>query len=138
MAEKKTTAKLYTGTGRRKTSVARVFLYADKGDITVNGVEIDTYFTTESDKIRWAKPFHLVGIAHPKAKFSSTIRVMGGGKSSQLGAIVHGLARALCSSNPEYRQILRKQGLLTRDPRMVERKKYYLHKARKAPQYSKR
>lgn len=126
------------GTGRRKTAVARVFLYKDKGEFVVNGKNIEEFFPTEKDSIKWIKPFHLIGVSHPKAKFSASIKVQGSGKVAQLGAIVHGLSHALSKIDPEYSLILRKQGMLTRDSRMVERKKPYLHKARKAPQYSKR
>ncbi len=135
---KKTEKELYTGTGRRKTSGASVFLYDQKGDITVNDVEIEKYFPSEKEQVRWLKPFHAIGISHPKAKFTVTVKVRGSGKSSQLGAVIHGMSRALAKLDPEYALALRKQGLLTRDSRMVERKKPYLHKARKAPQYSKR
>jgi len=130
--------KFYTGTGRRKTAVARVFLWDEKGDMTVNGRDINDYFPTEKEQVVWTKPFHIIGVSHPKAKFRATIKVSGSGKSSQLGAVAHGISVALASMNEEYSSMLRKQGLLTRDSRMVERKKPYLHKARKAPQYSKR
>lgn len=126
------------GTGRRKTATASAFLEEQKGGITVNDVDIDTYYKTEREKVVWSRPFHLIGVAHPKSRFTITIKVHGSGRSAQLGAIVHALSRALAKLNEEYAKILRKQGLLTRDSRMVERKKYYLHKARKAPQYSKR
>jgi small subunit ribosomal protein S9 len=127
-----------SGTGRRKTATARVFIWNEKGDITVNGKDIETYFPDEKDQIKWLKPFHLIGVSHPKAKFTVSIKVSGSGQSGQVGAIVHGISRALAEMDPEYHTILAKQGLMTRDPRMVERKKPFLHKARKAPQYSKR
>jgi small subunit ribosomal protein S9 len=127
-----------TGTGRRKTATARVFLWQDKGDITVNGVDIEKFFPSEKEQTKWVKPFHAVGVSHPKAKFSASIKVAGSGKAAQLGAVMHGIARALAKVNDENSVILHKLGLLTRDSRMVERKKPYLHKARKAPQYSKR
>jgi len=129
---------LITGTGRRKTATARVFLWDEKGELTVNGVDIEKYFPLERDQAKWLKPFHLVGVSHPKAKYNITIKVLGSGKTGQLGAVIHGISRALAKMDPEYQAILAKQGLLTRDPRMVERKKPFLHKARKAPQYSKR
>ncbi len=132
------TSKLVTGTGRRKTAVAKVFLYEEKGDFTINGADVATYFPSESDKIGWMKPFHAIGVSHPTAQFKGTIKVFGSGKSAQLGAVIHGVSRALAQISEEWAKILRKQGLLTRDSRMVERKKYYLRKARKAPQYSKR
>lgn len=127
-----------TGTGRRKEATARVFLWQEKGEITVNGIDIEKYFPTEKEQNRWLKPFHAVGVSHPKAKYEVSIKVAGSGKSSQLGAVVHGISRALAKLDVENSKILRKLGLLTRDSRMVERKKPYLHKARKAPQYSKR
>jgi small subunit ribosomal protein S9 len=129
---------LYTGTGRRKTAVARTFLYTEKGEFTINGMAVNDYFADEKDKLRWMKPFHVIGISHPNSQFSGTIKVLGSGKSSQMGAVLHSLSRALAKISEEYSSILRKQGLLTRDPRMVERKKYFLRKARKAPSYSKR
>jgi small subunit ribosomal protein S9 len=137
-ATDKTTPNFYSGTGRRKTAVARVFLYDKKGEFTVNDMDIQTYFPSEVDQTKWIKPFHLIGVSHPKARFSCSIKVFGSGKLSQMGAVVHGISRALASMNEEYAKVLSKQGMLTRDSRMVERKKPYLHKARKAPQYSKR
>lgn len=136
--KKKSKDKLFTGTGRRKTAVARVFMWDEKGDITVNGKDINEYFPSEKEQVAWTRPFHILGVSHPKAKFKATIKVAGSGKSAQLGAVAHGISAALASMNEEYSSMLRKQGLLTRDSRMVERKKPYLHKARKAPQYSKR
>ncbi|KKS15877.1 MAG: 30S ribosomal protein S9 [candidate division WWE3 bacterium GW2011_GWC1_41_7] len=136
---KKTVKKGFiAGTGRRKTAVARVFLYQEKGAITVNDMDINEYFPSEIEKLTWTKPFHIIGVSHPDAQFSASITVKGSGRSAQLGAVVHGISRALAKVNEEYDQAVRKQGLLTRDSRMVERKKYYLRKARKAPQYSKR
>ena len=127
-----------SGTGRRKTAVAKVFLYEGKGEFMVNGLDIQSYFPSEIDQTKWVKPFHLIGVSHPKARFSCSIKVFGSGKSAQIGAVVHGISRALASISEEYRKVLSKQGMLTRDSRMVERKKPFLHKARKAPQYSKR
>ena len=139
---KETTEKLapnfISGTGRRKTAVAKVFLYEGKGEFMVNGMDIQAYFPSEVDQTKWVKPFHLIGVSHPKARFSCSIKVFGSGKSAQIGAVVHGISRALASISDEYRKVLSKQGMLTRDSRMVERKKPFLHKARKAPQYSKR
>jgi small subunit ribosomal protein S9 len=129
---------LITGTGRRKTSTARIFLYEKGGDFSVNGKDISEYFPSEKEVLAWQKPFHLVGVSHPQAKFTMTAKVAGSGLSSQLGAVVHGISQALSALSEENRLILRKNGLLTRDSRMVERKKPYLRKARKAPQYSKR
>ena len=127
-----------SGTGRRKTAVARVFLYKGKGDITVNEKKIEEYFPSEIEKIKWLRPFHLLAVSNPESQFSASIKVHGSSKSSQLGAVIHGLSRALAEVSEDYSKILRRQGLLTRDSRMVERKKYFLRKARKAPQYSKR
>lgn len=137
-AKKSKLKDFFSGTGRRKTAVASVFLYEKKGDITVNGTEIGNYFTTEQAQVKWMRPFHVLGIAHPTSKYSATIKVYGSGSSAQLGAIVHGLSRALAALSEDFAEVLRKNDLLTRDSRMVERKKYFLRKARKAPQYSKR
>ena len=136
--QKKIAKDFITGTGRRKTAVARVFLYEKKGDFTINDKPATEYFAEEKEQFKFLKPFHAIGVSHPDAKYSGTIKVFGSGRPSQVDAVVHGLSRALAKISEEYRAILAKQGLLTRDPRMVERKKYYLHKARKAPQYSKR
>jgi small subunit ribosomal protein S9 len=134
----KESKQLITGTGRRKTAVARVFFTQDKGEMTVNGIEAEKFFPQEKDLMRVLKPFHTVGISHPKAKYGVSVKVEGSGRAAQIGAIAHGISRALAELDPEFAKALRKQGLLTRDSRMVERKKPYLHKARKAPQYSKR
>lgn len=129
---------LIIATGRRKTAVARVFLYPEKGDFYVNDKKIDEFFTKEKETLAWKKPFHIIGVSHPTTQFRGTVKVSGSGPSAQLDAVVHGISRALAEINDEYRSALSKSGLLTRDPRMVERKKYYLRKARKRPQYSKR
>lgn len=129
---------LTIATGKRKTAVARVFLYPEKGDFFVNDKKIDEFYPKETEQIEWKKPFHAIGIAHPEAQFRATIKVNGSGPAAQLGAVTHGISRALAKLNEEYRVALRKAGFLTRDSRMVERKKPYLRKARKAPQYSKR
>ena len=138
MAKETKKKELFIGTGRRKTASASVFLEDKKGDFTVNGKDVEQYFPTEKEQTKWLKPFHAVGLSHPKSRFSISARIKGSGKQSQLGALIHGLARALSELSAEYAVMLRKQGLLTRDSRMVERKKPFLHKARKAPQYSKR
>ncbi len=138
MAKVESKENLITTTGRRKTAVARVFLFPEKGEILVNDKKIDEHYTTEIDQLEWKRPFHAVGVAHPETQFRGTIKVNGSGPSAQLGAVVHGLSRALARISDEYRTILSHGGFLTRDPRMVERKKPYLRKARKAPQYSKR
>lgn len=129
---------IVTATGRRKTATARIFLYLDKGEILVNNMPIDSYFTDAIEKHEWLKPFHTVGISHPEAQFSATIKVSGSGKSAQVGAVKHGFARVLAKLSEENAVALRSQDLLTRDSRMVERKKPFLRKARKRPQFSKR
>lgn len=127
-----------SGTGRRKTAVARVFLYKTAGEILINGKPMDEHFSSEKEQTEWKRPFHLVGVSHPEAQYSATIKVAGSGTSAQLGAVVHGISRALAKTDESFAKILRRAGLMTRDSRMVERKKYWLRKARKAPQYSKR
>jgi small subunit ribosomal protein S9 len=127
-----------SGTGRRKTAVARIFLYQEKGDFTINGMDIEKYFPSETEKLGWMGPFHAIGISHPTSQFTASIKVVGAGKSAQVGAVAHAIARVLSELSEENSKTLRKLGMLTRDSRMVERKKYYLRKARKAPQYSKR
>ncbi len=135
---KKVKQGFFAGTGRRKTAVARVFLYPEKGEFTINGLPIETYFPTEKEQVSWMRPFHIIGVSHPGSKFSATIKVHGSSKPSQLDAVVLGVSRALSALDEEYSLVLHKNGLLTRDSRMVERKKYWLKKARKAPQFSKR
>lgn len=125
------------GTGRRKSSVARVRLYLDgTGAITINGRDIDDYFGLETLKMIVRQPLELLGLT---GKVDIIATVSGGGVSGQAGAIRHGLSRALLSVNTEeYRPALKRAGFLTRDPRMKERKKYGLKAARRAPQFSKR
>ncbi|OIP98116.1 30S ribosomal protein S9 [candidate division WWE3 bacterium CG09_land_8_20_14_0_10_39_24] len=135
---KKTEKKFYSGTGRRKRAVAAVWLFDKKGDITINGVYARDYFKNEKERLIWIKPFHIVGVAHPAAKFSATVKLYGGGKSSQVEALSLGFSKALVSYDAGFRDKLRKAGLLTRDSREVESKKYYKRKARKKQQYSKR
>ena len=118
----------YYGTGRRKTSVARVRLVAGQGNIVINGRVLDDYFDLKTLEIIVKQPLELTG----------TTAVYDVGASGQAGAIRHGISRALLEVDPEYRKILKSAGLLTRDPRMKERKKYGLKKARKASQFSKR
>ena len=126
----------FCGTGRRKTAVARVRLIpGGEGAIEINGKKLEEYFTTGIQQIIVNQPLELVGA---KDKFDIFVNVYGGGITGQAGAIRHGIARALCLADPEYRAALKKAGYLTRDARMKERKKYGLHKARKAPQFSKR
>ena len=124
------------GTGRRKSSVARVRLYqGGTGSITINGRDIDDYFGLETLKMVVRQP--LVS-TEELGKVDIVATVEGGGVSGQAGALRHGISRALLLVNPEYRTILKKAGFLTRDPRMKERKKYGLKAARRAPQFSKR
>lgn len=124
--------------GRRKRAIARLWLKPGKGDFTVNGRLINDYFPKEEERLVWNKPFHSVGISHPASRFTATIKAEGGGKTAQLNAVALACARALVKVDPEWRPILSKQGLLTRDPREKERKKYFLRGARKRPQFSKR
>ena len=126
---------VFLGTGRRKESIARVRLMAGKGDIIVNGKKLDEYFGTEILKVIVKQPF---AVTNTIGKYDVIVKVIGGGYTGQAGAIRHGIARALNEANSEFRPVLKANGFLTRDPRMKERKKYGLKKARKAPQFSKR
>ncbi len=125
----------YYGTGRRKSSVARVYITPGKGKITINKRDIDDYFGLETLKMVVRQP--LVATENV-GKFDITVTVKGGGTTGQAGAIRHGLSRALLRADEDYRPVLKKEGFLTRDPRMKERKKYGLKAARRAPQFSKR
>ena len=125
----------FYGTGRRKESVARVRIYAGTGKVTVNDRDIDDYFGLDTLKLIVNQPLVLTDT---KEKFDIVCRVNGGGVSGQAGAIRHGIARALLLADETYKPLLKKAGLLTRDPRMKERKKYGLKAARRAPQFSKR
>ena len=125
----------FYGTGRRKDSVARVRVYTGTGKVTINDRDIDNYFGLETLKLIVRSPLVLLGL---EGKYDVVVRVSGGGVSGQAGAIRHGLARALLQQNEENRAALKKEGFLTRDPRMKERKKYGLKAARRAPQFSKR
>jgi small subunit ribosomal protein S9 len=125
----------FYGTGRRKSSVARVRVYNGTGKITINDRDIDDYFGLETLKLIVRQPLNLTGTAD---KFDIVCRVAGGGVTGQAGAIRHGISRALLQFDGELRSQLKKAGLLTRDPRMKERKKYGLKAARRAPQFSKR
>ena len=125
----------YLGTGRRKESVARVRLLPGNGKIVINGKEMDQYFGLETLKLIVRQP--LVA-TETEGSFDIIAKVEGGGFSGQAGAIRHGIARALLHADGGYRPVLKKNGYLTRDPRMKERKKYGLKKARRAPQFSKR
>ena len=123
------------GTGRRKHSVARVRVYPGTGSITINGRDIDDYFGLDTLKLIVRQP---MAITDTLGKYDIICTVAGGGVAGQAGAIRHGLSRALLQAGDEMRPILKKAGLLTRDPRMKERKKYGLKAARRAPQFSKR
>ena len=128
--------KYYYGTGRRKSSVARVRVYENgTGSIIINGREIDNYFGLDTLKLIVNQPLVTTDLA---GKVDVVVTVAGGGVSGQAGAIRHGISRALLNLNPEYRANLKAAGFLTRDPRMKERKKYGLKAARRAPQFSKR
>ncbi|MDE7395637.1 MAG: 30S ribosomal protein S9 [Clostridiales bacterium] len=137
MATKATAKKKiqYWGTGRRKKAIARVRLLPGSGSITVNKRTLDDYFGLETLKLIVNQPLEETGAT---GKFDIIVNVRGGGYTGQAGAIRHGIARALCEADATYRPALKKAGFLTRDPRMKERKKYGLKKARKSPQFSKR
>ena len=137
MAKTTTKKKLqYWGTGRRKKAVARVRLIpAGDGTITINKKSLDEYFGLDTLKFIVRQPIDLLGVS---AKYDVVVNVTGGGYTGQAGAIRHGIARALLSAEEGSRAALKKEGFLTRDSRMKERKKYGLKKARRAPQFSKR
>ena len=126
---------VFYGTGRRKSSVARVRLVEGNGKITINGKDIDEFFGLETLKVIVRQP---LTVTNTTSKYDVICTVKGGGFTGQAGAIRHGVARALNEANAEYRPVLKSNGFLTRDPRMKERKKCGLKKARKAPQFSKR
>ena len=136
MPKAKKEQEVFNGTGRRKSSIARVRIMSGKGNITVNGKSLDEYFGEETLRVIVKQPLTLT---ETESKFDVVAKVIGGGFSGQAGAVRHGIARALNEANAEeYRHVLKVNGLLTRDPREKERKKYGLKKARKAPQFSKR
>lgn len=125
----------FIGTGRRKTSVARVRLVPGNGTITINKRDIEDFFNYETLRVIAKEPLTITETAD---KYDVFVNVHGGGFTGQAGAIRHGIARALLEADGELRPILKKAGHLTRDSRMVERKKYGLKKARRSPQFSKR
>jgi len=125
----------YLGTGKRKTSVARVILRPGDGTTWINGKTIEEYFPRMVHRMLATAPLKTVGL---DGQYDLRVRLHGGGPSGQAGAMRHGIARALVEVNPELRAPLKRAGFLTRDARVVERKKAGLHKARKAPQFSKR
>ncbi len=135
MAKAKSEKIVFCGTGRRKKSIARVRLVEGSGVITINGKDINEYFGTETLKVIVKQP---LTVTNTISKYDVIATVIGGGFTGQAGAIRHGIARALNEANAEFRPVLKSNGFLTRDPRMKERKKYGLKKARKAPQFSKR
>ncbi len=135
VAKSKTEKVMFYGTGRRKKAIARVRVTEGKGIITVNGKSIDEYFGTDILKVIVKQP---LTVTNTLDKYDVICKVTGGGFTGQAGAIRHGLSRALLKANTEYKPTLKQNGFLTRDPRMKERKKYGLKKARKAPQFSKR
>lgn len=127
---------VYWGTGRRKSSIARVRLVPGSGQVTVNGKLGETYFNRIPGYLNTLKaPLETLGL---ESEYDILVKAHGGGLTGQSDAVKLGVARALCQLDPENRQPLKVEGYLTRDPRCKERKKYGLHKARKAPQYSKR
>ncbi len=125
----------YGGTGKRKTSVARVILRPGDGATWINGRTIEQYFPRLAHRTLALAPLRVGGV---EGTYDLRVRVHGGGPSGQAGAIRHGIARALADAHPDLRVPLKRAGFLTRDARIVERKKAGLHKARKAPQFSKR
>ena len=135
MAKNQIKSSAFLATGRRKKSIARVRLYPGKGTITVNGKNIEDYLQRNDLVIVAKQPLTLTNTAD---KYDVVVNINGGGISGQAGSICHGIARALVEANETYKAELKAAGFLTRDPRMKERKKYGLKKARKAPQFSKR
>jgi small subunit ribosomal protein S9 len=125
----------YRGTGKRKTSIARVILRPGDGKTWINGRPLEEYFPRAAHRKMVLGPLEVAGAT---GTYDLRVRVHGGGISGQAGAVRHGIARALVDADPEMRVPLKRQGFLTRDARIVERKKAGLHKARKAPQFSKR
>lgn len=135
MATLKQPADQHYGTGRRKTAAARVFIRPGKGDITINGKTVEVYFGRETSRMLVRQPLE---VTDSTGRFDIKITVSGGGPNGQAGAIRHGISRALIKYDEALRPPLRAAGLVTRDAREVERKKVGLHKARRAPQFSKR
>lgn len=125
----------FYGTGRRKNAIARVYLVPGEGNVTVNNKEVLAYFGRKTLDMVVRQPLELTNAA---GRFDVKVKVVGGGVSGQAGAVRHGIARALVQADPNLRPVLKRAGFLTRDPRMKERRKYGLKKARRAPQFSKR
>jgi len=128
-------ARYYEAVGRRKTSSARVRLYPGTGTILINERPLEDYFKRETDILALTKP---LVVTDTRDSYNVSVHVKGGGTTGQAGAVAHGIARALCVADESLRPVLKKNGLLTRDARAKERKKYGLKRARKAPQYTKR
>ena len=129
------TQTLFYATGKRKSSIARTWLTPGTGAIVVNNLPVEEYFPLETTRLELVQPLK---VTNTSGAFDIKATVQGGGPVGQAAAIRHGITRALIAANPEFRSALKKAGYVTRDPREVERKKYGRHKARKAPQYSKR
>lgn len=125
----------FYGTGRRKNAIARVYLVPGEGNVTVNNKEVLAYFGRKTLDMVVRQPLELTNVT---GRFDVKVKVVGGGVSGQAGAVRHGIARALVQADPNLRPVLKRAGFLTRDPRMKERRKYGLKKARRAPQFSKR
>ncbi len=125
----------FYGTGRRKNAVAKVYIYPGEGKISVNNKDVLAYFGRKALEMVIRQPLEITGTT---GSFDVTVKALGGGVSGQAGAVRMGLARALIQADPNLRPVLKKAGFLTRDPRMKERRKYGLKKARRAPQFSKR
>jgi small subunit ribosomal protein S9 len=123
------------GTGKRKSSIAKVWLFEGKGKVSVNNLECENYFGSKLDAVEILKPLEILSIAD---KYDVKASVLGGGKAGQVDSVILGISRALLELNSTFRDKLKAEGFLTRDPRVKERKKYGLRKARKAPQYRKR
>lgn len=135
MAKVESKVVAYRGTGRRKDAVAQVRLIPGDGQFTVNGKSLEDYFGRETHRVDIVRP---LDITETRDRFNVIAKITGGGVSGQAGALRHGIARALLEASEDFRDELKKAGLLTRDQRMTERKKYGLKKARKRPQFSKR
>lgn len=135
MADTKNSKKYFEGIGRRKTSTARVRIYLDKGQDIVNEIPAEEYFTVKRFYNNAMAPVNTIDLGRD---YYVSVKVSGGGVNGQSDSVKLGLARALVKINPEYKPELKHKGYLTRDPRMVERKKYHHRKARKKPQFSKR
>lgn len=125
----------FYGTGRRKNAIARVYLTPGEGNVSVNNKQVLEYFGRKTLDMVVRQPLELTNTA---GRFDILVKVVGGGVSGQAGAVRHGIARALIQADPNLRPVLKRAGFLTRDPRMKERRKYGLKKARRAPQFSKR